>query len=291
MGRLIPTLILCLHLGILFAMPRQKPVNTINVTALPAYNWLKYHANDIQSEGKFDVGLGLVFRRQFHEHFQFAAGINYRKYHGTIDFNGMKDSVHMIDPAENDRYWLYKIFNQAEAQTLTCIEPNIRLESLLPLNSSVIFIAGIGLGLSVNLAETNQMTRGSFRRYAWYYENHNTLEYVPSLGLDTYTNFQNPIQGKAFKHSLFALGEIGFRFNFSPNFQVLMLGIFQYSLHNTQAIQDDFIQHQSYSGIAASHIPQGVRAVSAGLELSLSFRIPRVEKPKAPQKIRSRHCP
>jgi hypothetical protein len=70
-----------------------------------------------------------------------------------------------------------------------------------------------------------------------------------------------------------------------------MLGIFQYSLHNTQAIQDDFIQHQSYSGIAASRIPQGVRAVSAGLELSLSFRIPRVEKPKAPQKIRSRHCP
>jgi hypothetical protein len=272
-------------------MPSQKSPNSTDISVLPAYNWLKYSANEINSEGAFDVGFGLTYRRQFHPFFQFAIGVNYRKYYGTIDFNGMRDSVHMIDPAENDLYWFYQIFNHSEAQTLTRIEPNVRLEFLFPLSFTVDFIAGAGLGFGINLTETNRMTNGSYRRYTWYYENHNTLENVQGLGLGTYADFLNPLSGQAFKHSLFALGGIGFRFRILPNLQILTLLNIQHSLLNVQAKQDIFIHHWSYSGIARSDIPQGVRAISAGLELSLGFRFPRVEKPKTPQKIRSAHCP
>jgi hypothetical protein len=249
---------------------------------------LKYQKNDIRSTGDFDIGFGITFRHQFSENWQFAISINHRKYNGTINYNGMIDSVHLTDHSEGHNYFLYQIFNSTEKQSVTYIEPNIRLEYVLPLLSAIDFIAGIGLVYGINFAETNQMTSGSYRRYAWYYENHNTIDYLPSMNLDTYTDLLNPLSGKTFKHSLFALGEIGFRFRLSSNWSLLTMLNAQYSLLNIQAKQDVFTHHWSYSGIVASKIPQGVRAISAGLEIGLTYHF---EKSQKRSQLRGVYCP
>ncbi len=274
--------------GCCVTLARAQTSNSLAVSALPAYNWLKYHKADVQSTGDFDLGLGLTFRRQFHKNWQFAIGVNYRKYSGSMDYNGLRDSVHIIDPSEGHKYYLYQIFNSSETQSLTCIEPNIRLEYVQTLSSAVDFIVGVGLVYGINIAENNQMTSGSYRRYAWFYENNNIIENLPSMNLTTYSDFLNPLQGATFKHSLSALGEIGFRFNLSAKGQIFTLLNLQMSLLNIQAKQDVFIHHQSYSGIAASDIPQGVRAVSAGIEIGLSYRFVKTKKRPA---MRGVHCP
>jgi hypothetical protein len=92
------------------------------------------------------------------------------------------------------------------------------------------------------------------------------------MNLDTYTNFLNPLPGNTFKHSLFALGGIGFRFKLSESWSFLTLLNVQHSLLNIQAKQDVFTHNESYSGIAASQIPKGVHAISAGLEIGLTYR-------------------
>ena len=291
MGKLTLTFSFCFSVMFSCIVYAQKSSGSVNISAIPAYNWLKYHANDINSEGAFDVGFGITYRHKFHDYFHFAFGVNYRKYHGFIDFNGMRDSVHLVEDSEGHKYFLYQIFNNTEEQTVVFLEPNIRVEYVLPLTSAIEFIAGLGLAFGINLAETNRMTSGTYRRYAWYYENHNTIDFLESMNLATFDDFLNPLPGKTFKNSLLALGEIGFRFNISPNLQILTLFVVQHSLMNVHARRDHFIHHWSYSGIAASEIPKGVHAVSAGLELGLSCRIPIIQRPKKPQKIRGAHCP
>ncbi|MCL2028240.1 MAG: hypothetical protein FWG79_07110, partial [Bacteroidales bacterium] len=220
---------------------------------------------------------------------------NYRKYTGNINFNGMKDSTHMTESAEGHRYYLHQIFNSTEAQTVTYIEPNIRLEYVQPLSGAIDLIAGIGAGYGIHYAETNEMTAGSYRRYAYFYESHNLIDLSPELNLGTYTDFLNPLPGNTFRHSLFALGEVGFRFRLSQNWQFLTLFNIQYSLLTIQAKQDIFTHHDSYSGIAASEIPGGVRAVSIGVEVGLSYQFSKTTKyakpsTKRPQ-MRGVYCP
>jgi hypothetical protein len=251
--------------------------SSLTPAVLSAYNWLKYEKNNARSTGDFDIGFGLTYRHQFKNNFQLAIGVNYRKYYGNIDFNGMRDSIRLTEFSEGHNYFLHQVFNSTEQQSVTYIEPNIRLEYVLPLISvaersrGIDFIAGIGLVYDINFAETNEMTGGSFRRYAWFYENNNLIENLPSMGLGTFTNFQNPSQDEVFRHSLFALGEVGFRFRLSQNWSLLTMLVAQHSLLNIQNQPYDFISHDSYHGIAASDIPKGVRGISLGLELGLTY--------------------
>jgi outer membrane protein OmpA-like peptidoglycan-associated protein len=269
---------------------QDVPSNSIGASVLPAYNRIKYHKDDVRSKGDFNMGLDLNFRRQFHENWQFAIGVNYRKYYGTIDFKGLIDSVHFVEPSEGHKYYLFQVFNSIEQQSVTFLEPNIRLEYVLPLSSAVDFIAGIGLSFGINIAEKNEMTSGSYQRYAWFYEDHNLIEDLPMVNLGTYEDFLNPIEGKIFKHSLLGLGGAGFRFNLSRNWQLLTIFNFQHSLLNIHARRDVFTHHSSYSGIAASDIPKGVHAVSAGAEIGLIYRFgfppppppPPVRQPRTP---------
>jgi hypothetical protein len=286
-------LIVLLLVGAYCIRPLQAQ-NSIAVSAFPTYGWLKYSKHDVSSKGDFDIGFGLTFRHQFSENWQFAIGVNYRTYHGTIDYKGMVDSVRMTEPAEGHNYFLYQTFNSTEAQTVTFVEPNIRLDYIQPLSRHIDFIAGLGLVYGIHIAETNQMTGGSYNRYAWYYENHNTIDYLPSMNLDTYEDFLNPLLNNAFKHSFFALGEVGFRFHLSRRWQLLTMLNVQHSLLNVQAKQRDiFTHHWSYSGIVASEIPKGVRAISTGVEIGLSFLLESQPKKSSrnPGKIRSLHCP
>ncbi|MCL2027923.1 MAG: hypothetical protein FWG79_05485 [Bacteroidales bacterium] len=278
---------------------QTPPSNSFTVSALPAYNWLKYSKNNTLSSGDFDVGFGLTFRpKPLTGNLQLAIGVNYRKYYGTMDFNGLVDSVHMttedIATGVHHRYFLYQAFNSTEQQTVTYIEPNIRLEYSAPLASRVDFMGGLGVAYGMHFAESNEMTSGSYRRYAWFYENNNLIENNPAGNLSTYTNFLNPSAGETFKHSLFALGEIGFRFHLSSRWQLLTLFNVQYSLLNIQAKQDAFTQHDSYSGIAASEIPQGIRAISAGVEIGLTHRFEKSQRSTKKRRyptMHGAHCP
>ncbi|MCL2028040.1 MAG: hypothetical protein FWG79_06070 [Bacteroidales bacterium] len=281
--------------------PHEPQTSTLTVSVLPAHNHLKYQKNDAQSTGNYDIGAALTFRTPIRNssfvirNFQLAIGVNYRKYHGNIDFRGMTDSVHLTESAENHNYFLYQIFNSTEEQTVTYIEPNIRLEYVQPLSGAIDLIAGVGLGYGIHYAETNEMTDGSYRRYAYFYESHNLIDLSPELNLGTYTNFLNSSQGNTFKHSLFALGEVGFRFRLSQNWQLLTLFNIQYSLFTIQAKQDQFVHHGSYSGIAGSEIPGGVRAVSMGVEVGFSYQFSKTTKRAKPSTKRPRmhgaYCP
>ncbi len=279
---------LVLIFGCCITFVKAQPSNSLAISALPAYNWLKYHKADIHSAGDFDLGFGLTFRKPLSKQFQLAIGVNYRKYNGSIDYDGLIDSVYTSEEAEGHNYIFYQIFNSTEAQSATYIEPNIRLEYVNSLTPAIEFIGGIGLAYGINMAETNKMTSGSYRRYAWYYENYNLIENMPSMNLDTYTDFLNPLKGKTFEHSLFALGEAGFRFKLSSKLHLLTMLNLQVSVLNIQARQDIFSHHWSYSGIAASEIPQGVRAISAGIEIGLSYKF---EKTKKRPSMHGVHCP
>jgi hypothetical protein len=266
--------------------PTPQPSNSITISALPAYHWLNYHKNDVRSTGNFDIGFGLTYRHQFNENWQLAIGANYRKYYGNMDYNGMVDSAHFVTIDEGasipeQKYFLYQIFNSTEVQTVTYIEPNIRLEYVKPLNSAIDFIGGIGLAYGINIAETNEMTEGSYQRYAYFYENHNLIENFLPMNLGTYSDFLNPLQGTVFKHSLFALGEIGVRFDLSSNWQLLAMLSMQYSIPNIQNLQDVFTHHESYSGIAKSEIPKGVHAISVGVEVGFTYRFSKSQRMRA----------
>jgi hypothetical protein len=270
-------LILFILFGIAWAwhVTPLRAQNSIAVSVPISYGHLKYGKHDIRSKGGFHPTLGLTFRHQFSENWQFAIGVNYRKYSGFMDYNGMKDSVHLytIDPETGiHNYFLCQVFHSIEKQTVTFLEPNIRLEYIKPLSSRVDLIAGIGLVFGIHLAETNEMTSGSYDRYTWFYDNHNWPDEIESMNLGTYEEFLYPWPGNIFKNSFFALGEIGFSFKFSSRWRLLMMLNAQHSLLNVQVKhRDTFTHHWSYSGIAASEIPKGVRAISAGLEIGLVF--------------------
>lgn len=274
---------------------QQSSGSSLTVSALPAYNQLRYGKNDVRSSGDFDIGFGLTFRTRLSNNLQLAIGVNYRNYNGFIDFNGMRDSAHFTEPAEGHGYFLHQIFNNTETQSVTYIEPNIRLEFVQPLTPAIDFIAGIGLGFGIHFAESNQMTDGSFRRYAYFYDIHILVEDFPPMGLTTFTDFQNPLPGNTFRHSLFALGQIGFSFRLSESWRFLTLFNVKHSLLNIQAKQDVFIHHDSYSGIVASDIPNGVHALSAGLEIGLTYRFRVAQGQARPARgrhgILQGHCP
>ena len=263
--------------------------NSITFSALPAYNWLNYHKPDTRSLGDFDIGAGLTYRSkpitgngsQGTGYLQLAIGVNYRKYHGAIDLHGLTDSVHLAEPAEEHKFVLYQTFSSTEAQSVTYIEPDIRLEYVQPLSSAIEFVGGLGVAYGINFAESNEMTSGSYQSLARYYEHNNhPIHDLPSVNLGTHTDFFNLLPGATFKHSLFALGGMGFRFRLSPRWLLLTTVNVQYSLLNIQAKQDVLTDHRlSYSGIVANELPQGVRAISAGLEIGLSHRFEKSQKP------------
>ena len=194
-----------------------QPGNSLTVSALPAYNQLRYGKNNVRSSGDFDIGFGLTSRARLSNNLQLAIGVNYRNYDGFIDFNGMRDSAHFIEPSEGHRYFLFQIFNSTETQNVRYIEPNIRLESVQNLTSTIDLIAGVGLGFGFLFGESNAMTSGEFRRYAYFYDIHILIENFPEMGLTSFTDFQNPLSGSTFRHSLFALGQVGFSFRLSEH--------------------------------------------------------------------------
>lgn len=285
----------------------QPLSNSITISTLPAFNLLMYSKiSNLQKYGtangfgkdNFDLGFGLTYRHQFSNNLQLAIGVNYRKYYGSIDYNGFKDSVHLTTYDEllgPQNYYLCQIFNSREEQSVTYIEPNVRLEYVLALHSAIDFIGGIGVSLGINIAESNIMKSGSYNRYANFYENHNLIEDLPSMNLGTYSDFINPLPGKTFKYSLFALGEAGFRFKLSRRWHILTMLNVQYSLLNIQKKQDVFTHHESYSGIAASKIPSGVHALSLSLEVGIScsfgFASGGARKPQRKFSDKGAHCP
>ena len=278
MFRLIAIIVL---VGAGFARPITAQ-SSLTVSVLPAYNQLRYGKNNIRSSGDFDVGFSLTFRTRLTNNLQLAIGVNYRNYNGFIDFNGMRDSAHFTEPSEGHRYFLFQIFDNTETQNVTYIEPNIRLEFIQNLTPAIDFIAGIGLGFGIHFTENNAMTSGTFRRYAYFYDIHVLIENFPAMGLTTFSDFQNPLSGNTFGHSLFALAHVGFQFQLSPRWQFLALLNVQHSLLNIQNNQDVFIHHESYSGITASDIPGGVHAFSAGLELGFAYRFGTVQRQARP---------
>ena len=250
---------------------------TANVTQ--SYNRLHYQKSTVRSAGEFDVGYGLTYRIQpsASGHLQIAIGANYRTYHGNAEFKGFKDSVRMFDPSEGHRYFLYQIFNSTELQTVSFIEPSIRIEYLHPVSPFVDLLFGFGVGFGIKIRETNKMT-GSYKRYAYFYENHNLIDDLPSMNLGTYTDFLNPLPGKIFNTNWFALWEIGPRFNILPNWQLYALFSVQTGFVNIQAKRDVFTHHESYSGIIASRINTGIFAFSTGFEIGISHRFGKFER-------------
>ena len=286
---------------------KPLPEHSFTVSAFPNFGWLKYRKNDVHSKGDFNMGYGLTYRRQLSERWLLALGMDYRTYTGIISFDGLRDSVPMQD-WEDDRgyyhkYYFIQIFNNTEEQKVTYFEPSIRLNHIRPLNSFVHFVVGFGVkyGLNLhqvgvrlemdNLLESNRMTAGTYERNAYFYENNNFIDILSSVYLNTFPDFHNPIETRIFKHSFFALGEIGFRFSLSPRWYLKTMFNVQHSLLNVQAEQDNLLWHWYYRGFAASKIPGGVRAISAGMEIGLSYRFVIQPKPFIPKKVGSIHCP
>jgi hypothetical protein len=302
---------------------KPLPEHSVTVSFLPAFGWLQYQKDTVKSERGFNkntlnTAFGVTYRKQLSDRWQVAYGMDYRQYTGVIKFNGLRDSVAMKDwIADNGifhNYYFIQIFNNTEEQKVTYLEPNIRLEYLQPLGSERIhLLVGLGLKYGINLGfvkprlridfgeESNRMTAGTYERNAYFYENHNFIDALPSVNLYTYFDFladdhpdfpsNKPVRKYdklIFKHSFFALGEIGFRFSFSRKWHLKTMLNIQHSLLNVQNSQDPLLGHFIYSGIAASDIPGGVRAISAGVEIGLSYRF---EIPPKPPKVKISKVP